>query len=74
MRTLSEAQQMRALTDAEVLLGYQAFTEHVLAMERPNNYQYLEESYVYAKMRRDDFRHEYARRQERRDQEEREGV
>lgn len=54
--------QMKLLTESELWSGYKEWDEHCVAMERPNTYMFLAESYAYAKLRRDDFREELRRR------------
>jgi hypothetical protein len=55
--------QMRSISDDQVRHGYREFTAHVLEMHKPNNYAHLAESFAYAKMRAEDFRREYNRRE-----------
>lgn len=53
---------MKKLTNREVLDGYAHWSALVGRMERPNNFIHLENSYAYAKLRRDDHRDEAQRR------------
>lgn len=53
---------MKRLTNREVLDAYAHWSQMVRALERPNTFIHLENSYAYAKLRRDDHRGEAQRR------------